>query len=105
MKTGNRLLLACLALLASTCLSAPSSAQGLAAQSAKIAELSRAGKYAEAIPLAQAMLANLEKGPPSRDLGGALNNLAATSAAMPTPNPCSSAPLPSWRNRSVSTPS
>jgi CHAT domain-containing protein/Tfp pilus assembly protein PilF len=76
MKTGNRLMLACLALLASTCLSAPSSAQGLAAQSAKIAELGRAGKYAEAIPLAQAMLAQLEKGPASRDLGGALNNLA-----------------------------
>jgi CHAT domain-containing protein/Tfp pilus assembly protein PilF len=54
----------------------PSSAQGLAAQSAKIAELSSAGKYAEAIPLAQAMVANLEKGPANRDLGGALNNLA-----------------------------
>ena len=34
-----------------------------AARSAKIDELSRAGKYAEAIPLAQAMLAGLEKNP------------------------------------------
>jgi hypothetical protein len=42
----------------------------------KIAELERAGKYAETIPLAQAMLANREKGLPSRDLAGALNNLA-----------------------------
>jgi tetratricopeptide (TPR) repeat protein len=76
MKICNRSMLACLALLVSACLGAPASAQGLAAQSAKIAELSRAGRYAEAIPLAQAMLANLEKGPASRDLGGALNNLA-----------------------------
>jgi CHAT domain-containing protein/Tfp pilus assembly protein PilF len=76
MKIGNRWLSVCLALLTSACLGTPSSAQGLAAQSAKIAELSRAGKYAEAIPLAQAMVANLEKGPAGRDLGGALNNLA-----------------------------
>jgi CHAT domain-containing protein/Tfp pilus assembly protein PilF len=75
MKTCNRWLLVSLAFAAGVCLSNPSSA-GLAAQSAKIAELERAGKYAEAIPLAQAMLANQEKGPPSRDLAGALNNLA-----------------------------
>ena len=76
MKTCKRWLLVSLALAASVCVSKPSSAQGLAAQSAKIAELERAGKYAEAIPLAQAMLANQEKGPPNRDLAGALNNLA-----------------------------
>src|SRR5438445_11570399 len=75
MKTCNRWLLVSLAFAAGVCLSNPSSA-GLAAQSAKIAELERAGKYAESIPLAQAMLANQEKGPPSRDLAGALNNLA-----------------------------
>jgi hypothetical protein len=75
MKNGNRWTQACLALLVNACLGTPSTAQGLAAQSAKIAELERAGKYAEAIPLAQAMLANREKGPPSRDLAGALNNL------------------------------
>jgi hypothetical protein len=72
MKNGNRWTQACLALLVNACLGTPSTAQGLAAQSAKIAELERAGKYAEAIPLAQAMLANREKGPPSRDLAGAL---------------------------------
>jgi hypothetical protein len=75
MKNGNRWTQACLALLVNACLGTPSTAQGLAAQSAKIAELERAGKYAEAIPLAQAMLANREKGPHSRDLAGALNNL------------------------------
>jgi len=76
MKTCNRWLLVYLAFAAGACLATPSTAQGLAAQSAKIAELERAGKYAEAIPLAQAMLANQEKGPPNRDLAGALNNLA-----------------------------
>jgi CHAT domain-containing protein/Tfp pilus assembly protein PilF len=76
MKTGNQIALGCLALLASACLGTPSSAQGLAAQSARIAELGRAGKYAEAIPLAQAMLADQEKRPPTKDLAGAINNLA-----------------------------
>ena len=76
MKTCNRWLLVSLAFAAGACLATSSSAQGLAAQSAKIAELERAGKYAEAIPLAQAMLANQDKGPPNRDLAGALNNLA-----------------------------
>jgi CHAT domain-containing protein/Tfp pilus assembly protein PilF len=76
MKTGNRLALVCLALLVSACLGTPASAQGLAAQSAKINELGDAGKYAEAIPLAQAMVAKLEKDPTSRDFAGALNNLA-----------------------------
>ena len=47
------------------------------AQSGKIIQLTRAGKYAEALPLAQAMVAQLEKGPARhRDLAGALNNLA-----------------------------
>jgi CHAT domain-containing protein/Tfp pilus assembly protein PilF len=77
MKPGNRLVLMLwLALLASACWAAPSSAQGLAAQSAKVAELGRAGKYTEAIALAQAMLAAQEKNPASRDYAGALNNLA-----------------------------
>jgi len=76
MKTGDRWALVCSALLASACLSPPSSAQGLAAQSAKVSELGDAGRYSEAIALAQAMLANQEKRSPSRDLAGALNNLA-----------------------------
>jgi hypothetical protein len=60
MKTCNRWLLASLAFAAGACLATPSTAQGLAAQSAKIAELERAGRYAEAIPLAQSMLAKRE---------------------------------------------
>jgi CHAT domain-containing protein/Tfp pilus assembly protein PilF len=76
MKSQNRLAPLVLALAASLCAGSPSRAEGLYAQSGKVIQLMRAGKYAEALPLAQAMVAQLEKGPPSRDLGGALNNLA-----------------------------
>jgi CHAT domain-containing protein len=81
MNSRNRVIvLAGLALIASTCLSAPSSAQKneTAALSAKIIELSRAGKYSEALPLAQRQLQTLEKkyGPAHRDVAAALNNLA-----------------------------
>jgi CHAT domain-containing protein/Tfp pilus assembly protein PilF len=77
----NRLLLILwLALAASTCLTAPSLAQksDVVALSAKISELSGAGKYSEAIALAQRQLENLEKirGPADRDVGAVLNNLA-----------------------------
>ncbi|MGV7213225.1 CHAT domain-containing tetratricopeptide repeat protein [Bradyrhizobium sp. UFLA05-112] len=57
-------------------------AQNFAVQSAKINELSRAGKYAEALPLAQAMVASLEKSNNSRDLAGALNNIAQIHVAQ-----------------------
>jgi CHAT domain-containing protein/Tfp pilus assembly protein PilF len=80
MKSGNRLvLIVSLALVASACLSAPSFAQNeTAALNARITELSRAGKYSEAIPLAQRLVANLEKahGPFNRDVAASLNNLA-----------------------------
>jgi CHAT domain-containing protein/Tfp pilus assembly protein PilF len=76
MKSQNRLAPLVLALAASLCAGSPARAEGLYAQSGKVIQLMRAGKYAEALPLAQAMVAHLEKGPPSRDLGGALNNLA-----------------------------
>src|ERR1700737_5622532 len=79
MKSGNRLVLTLwLALFASICLTAPLSAQGVAARGAHIEELSRAGKYSEAIALAQQLLADMEKahGPVDRDVAGALNNLA-----------------------------
>ena len=92
------ILLAGLALFASTSLSAPSSAQKgeTAALSAKINELSRAGKYSEALPLAQGQLQTLEKkyGSVHRDVAGALNNLAELyghQATMPRPSRCSSA--------------
>ena len=55
----------------SLAMSAASAAQGLFAQSGKVIELIRAGKYADALPLAQAMVAQLDKGAPSRDLAGA----------------------------------
>jgi hypothetical protein len=69
-----------LALAASVCFNASSSAQngGVTARSAQIAELSRAGKYSEAIPLARRLLADMEKvhGPDHRDVAASLNNLA-----------------------------
>ena len=87
MKAGNRWVLVCLPLLVSASVNTPSSAQGLAAQSAKVAELGDAGKYSEAIALAQAMLANQEKRPPGRDLAGALNNLAQLYGDVGRPYP------------------
>ena len=81
MKSRHRLIFSvCLALLSGTCLSAPLQAQkaDVAALSAKINELGRAGKYAEATALAQGQVESLEKrfGPAHRDVGAALNNLA-----------------------------
>jgi len=74
MISRNRLALFSLALAATLCLGGPSEAENLFAQSGKVIQLTHAGKYAEALPLAQAMVTDLEKGPPSRDLAGALNN-------------------------------
>src|ERR1700756_1417435 len=77
MKIRNRLaLMMCVALATGLSFVTPSPAEGLGAQSARINALGSAGKYSEAIPLAEAMLANLEKGPPPRNLAGAMNNLA-----------------------------
>jgi CHAT domain-containing protein/Tfp pilus assembly protein PilF len=77
MKHRNRwTLIICAAMAAGISFANRSSAEGLGAQSAKINALSSAGKYTEAIPLAENMLANLEKGPPTKDLAGAMNNLA-----------------------------
>ena len=59
-----------------------SAAEGLFAQSGKVIALTRAGKYAEALPLAQAMVTQLEKGPPNKDYAGALNNLGQVYADM-----------------------
>jgi CHAT domain-containing protein/Tfp pilus assembly protein PilF len=79
MKSGNRLVRTLwLALVISAGFVAPSFAGEVAATSAKITELSRAGKYSEAVPLAQGQLESLEKkyGPFNSDVAGALNNLA-----------------------------
>jgi tetratricopeptide (TPR) repeat protein len=81
MKSPNRLaLMLYLALAAGV--TSPAVAEGLFAQSGKVIELIRAGKYNEALPLAQAMVADQEKRLPSRDLAGALNNLAEVYSGM-----------------------
>jgi tetratricopeptide (TPR) repeat protein len=66
-----------LALAAISCIATPSSAQNAAARSAEIAELSKVGKYSEAIPRAQRLLADMERtyGPDHRDVAASLNNL------------------------------
>ena len=76
--TRRRLALAAgLALAIATSLASPGLAQkgDLSAQSARINALRSAGKYSEALPLAQAMVASLEKTGNNRDLAAALNNL------------------------------
>jgi len=80
MTSRNHLaLMLCLALAGAA---TPSFAEGLFARSSKVIQLTRDGKYAEALPLAQAMVADQEKRPPSRDLGAALGNLAEVYAGM-----------------------
>jgi CHAT domain-containing protein len=49
--------------------------KGLAAESTRINALMSAGKYSEALPLAQGMVASLEKSDTGRELSAALNNL------------------------------
>ena len=71
-----RLLLG-LALATSACLVTPALAQSISAQTEKIIELERAGKFSEAMALAQKTLADAEKtrGPVHGDVAAALNNL------------------------------
>jgi len=71
-----------LALVLSASLAAPGPAQTLAAQSGRIIELTRAGKYSDALPLALVMVASLEKSNNTRDLAGALNNLGQVYAGQ-----------------------
>jgi CHAT domain-containing protein/tetratricopeptide (TPR) repeat protein len=83
MNSSNRLALTlCLALAIGVAVGRPALAEGLSAQSGKIIALINAGKYADALPLAQAMAASLEKGPANSDLAGALNNLAQVYSAL-----------------------
>jgi CHAT domain-containing protein/tetratricopeptide (TPR) repeat protein len=67
-----------LALVANFCLAAPSFAGEVGALNGRITQLGRAGKYSEAIPLAERLVATLEKtrGPVDPDLAASLNNLA-----------------------------
>ncbi|WP_027552099.1 CHAT domain-containing tetratricopeptide repeat protein [Bradyrhizobium sp. Cp5.3] len=85
MARRNRLaLVAGLTLAAGALLSTTAFAQngGLAAQSARINQLNQAGKYSEALPLAQAMVASLEKSDNGRELAAALNNLGQVYAGQ-----------------------
>ncbi|MET4255360.1 CHAT domain-containing protein/Tfp pilus assembly protein PilF [Bradyrhizobium sp. S3.12.5] len=73
-----------LALAITASLAAPGLAQkgNLAAESARINELTKAGRYSEALPLAQAMVASLEKSDNGRELAAALNNLGQVYAGQ-----------------------
>ena len=82
--TRRRLtLIAGLALAIAGSLATPALAQkGLAAESARINALMGAGKYSEALPLAQGMVASLEKSDNGRELAAALNNLGQVYAGQ-----------------------
>ncbi|WP_439359009.1 CHAT domain-containing tetratricopeptide repeat protein [Bradyrhizobium sp. DASA03007] len=85
MARWNRVaLIAGLALAASASLSTAALAQkgNLAAQGARVNALMSAGKYSEALPLAQAMVASLEKSDNGRELAAALNNLGQIHAGQ-----------------------
>ncbi|UPJ69009.1 tetratricopeptide repeat protein [Bradyrhizobium sp. 191] len=73
-----------LALAITILLATPALAQkgDLAAQGARINALNQAGRYAEALPLAQAMVASLEKANDGRELSAALNNLGQVHAGQ-----------------------
>src|SRR5262249_15496310 len=77
MKNRNRLALTiCVALAAGLASGTACLAEGLGAQSARINALGSAGKYSEGIPRAESLLANLAKGPPTKDLAGVIIRLA-----------------------------
>jgi len=78
MKSGNRLALTLWLALVGFGEPPPAQSGELAATSARVAALGRAGKYSEATALAQRQLEGLEKtrGPFDRDVAGAMNNLA-----------------------------
>ncbi|RXH21359.1 hypothetical protein XH99_23555 [Bradyrhizobium nanningense] len=81
--TRRRLTLAASLVVAiTTSFAAPGLAQkaDLSTQSARINALRSAGRYSEALQLAQAMVASLEKTSNNRDLAAALNNLAQIDA-------------------------
>jgi tetratricopeptide (TPR) repeat protein len=77
-------LAASLGLALTASLATPGLAQsgGLAAPSARINALNQAGRYSEALPLAQAMVASLEKTDNGRELAAALNNLGQVYAGQ-----------------------
>ncbi|MBK3662169.1 CHAT domain-containing protein [Bradyrhizobium diazoefficiens] len=83
MTRRHLMLVAGLALVIAGSLVAPALAQkGLAAEGARIDALMSAGKYSEALPLAQGMVASLEKSDNGRELAAALNNLGQVYAGQ-----------------------
>lgn len=80
----KRVAIAIGAVLITSALVAPCLAQktDLAAESGRIIALSRAGKYREALPLAQAMVASLEAASNKRELAAALTNLGQVLASL-----------------------
>src|SRR3954454_5741901 len=82
--TRRRLtLIAGLAIAIAASFATPGVAQkGLAAQGERINALTSAGKYSEALPLAQGMVASLEKSDSGRELAAALNNLGQVHAGQ-----------------------
>ena len=85
MTSGRHLqLLLGLALAASASLATPALAQNVSAQTTKIIELERTGRFSEALTLAQKTLADAEKarGPAHRDVAAALNNLGHVHASL-----------------------
>lgn len=85
MTSGRHLqLLLGLAVAASASLATPALAQNVSAQTTKIIELERTGRFSEALTLAQKTLADAEKarGPAHRDVAAALNNLGHVHASL-----------------------
>ncbi|MGC2774490.1 MAG: CHAT domain-containing tetratricopeptide repeat protein [Bradyrhizobium sp.] len=84
MPSCKRVAIAIGAILATSALLHPALAQksDLAAESGRIIALSRAGKYREALPLAQAMAAVLETTTNRRELAAALINLGQIEASL-----------------------
>ncbi|MGJ4890965.1 CHAT domain-containing tetratricopeptide repeat protein [Bradyrhizobium sp. HKCCYLRH3099] len=84
MRGCKRVAIAVGAVLLASASAPPALAQktDLAAESGRIIALSRAGKYREALPLAQAMVTRLEATSNKRDLAAALTNLGQALASL-----------------------
>lgn len=82
MKRRRLMLIAGVALAIAALPTSSLAQKGLAAESARINALVSAGRYSEALPLAQAMVASLEKSDNGRELAAALNNLGQVHAGQ-----------------------
>ncbi|MHB0771943.1 CHAT domain-containing tetratricopeptide repeat protein [Bradyrhizobium sp. 5.13L] len=82
MKHRRLMLIAAVALAIAALPTSGLAQKGLAAESVRINALVSAGRYSEALPLAQAMVASLEKSDNGRELSAALNNLGQVHAGQ-----------------------